>query len=162
MQKQLWSPPNTQSAPLSQWFSTYELWHLWGTHLRYREYELFTLRFITVTKLQLWSSNKIILWLRSSHEGLYLRQSILLNLRFWTGWRLPGQQALAILLTAFKHWNQRCVPTNLPSYIGSEDLNLLNHFHSPSNSLSFYFLNPSFIYSLLNHWISDHVLYKSY
>lgn len=59
MKKQLWSPANIQSGPLSQCFSTYELWHLWGTHIRYPAYQLFTLRFITVAKLQLWSSNKI-------------------------------------------------------------------------------------------------------
>ena len=35
----------------------------WGSHSWYSTYQIFTLKFITVTKLQLWSSSEIILWL---------------------------------------------------------------------------------------------------
>jgi hypothetical protein len=41
----------------------YGLRHLWGLHIRYLVYEIFTLWFVTEAKLQLWSSNGIIVWL---------------------------------------------------------------------------------------------------
>ena len=43
------------NCPLLQWFST-----LKGLHIRYPLYQLFTLQFITKSKLQLWSSNEMV------------------------------------------------------------------------------------------------------
>jgi hypothetical protein len=44
-------------------------------HIRYPAYLIFTLLFITVAKLQLWSNNKIILWLglTTTWETNYLK-----------------------------------------------------------------------------------------
>jgi len=44
--------------------STCGLQPLCGSHIRYPAFQIFTLQFITVVKLQLWSSNEIIFWLK--------------------------------------------------------------------------------------------------
>ena len=53
-----------------QWFSTCGSRPLWGLHTRYPAYVIFILRFITVPRLQLWSSNEIILWCGGSHYNI--------------------------------------------------------------------------------------------
>ena len=69
--QQFWHPLSTPWICLKQ-FSTCESWPLvWGNHMtllqgphiRYLAYQIFTLQFTTVSKLQLWGSNKILLWL---------------------------------------------------------------------------------------------------
>jgi hypothetical protein len=44
---------------LAQWFSTCGSQPFWGLDMRYSAYQIFGLRFITVTKLQLYGRNKI-------------------------------------------------------------------------------------------------------
>lgn len=46
-----------------QSFSFYGSWPLQESHTRYPSHQAFTLWFITITKLQEWSSNRIHLWL---------------------------------------------------------------------------------------------------
>ena len=53
-----------------QWFSTCGSRPLWGMHTRYPAYVIFILRFITVPRLQLWSSNEIILWWGGGHHNI--------------------------------------------------------------------------------------------
>ena len=48
---------------LEKRFSTCMLRPIWGSHILYLAYQIFTLWFIPVAKSQLWSSNEISLWL---------------------------------------------------------------------------------------------------
>ena len=61
---------STKSVSGSAVLNLYRLRPLWrldnlsqGSHIRYPAYQIFILRFITVAKLQLWSSSERILWL---------------------------------------------------------------------------------------------------
>ena len=55
--------PRTVTVVLNLWVMT-----PWSSYVRDPAYQIFSLQFITVATLQLWSSDKIILWLGGHHN----------------------------------------------------------------------------------------------
>lgn len=83
----LWGVVSTivGSFHLFQWFSNYESWPLWGLHIRYPAYHIFSLWFITA-EFQLWSSieNNLMVGVTTIWENELMGHSIRKFVYHWS------------------------------------------------------------------------------